>query len=468
MEDDSLVGLVTRKDVDKAIRHGLAHAPVKGFMTRDPVTVDARRRPADAGASARTGRHRTRSRGRGRSARRHRDAQGPPARRARRRLPRPAAAALAHGVDGALPHRRSSLCCPPRPSLRSSSSDRWPTSTALRAHVVGGFVRDMLLGRRNLDMDVVVEGDGVRFAESGGRGHGRTCEGPPPLRDRGARPVAHAARRHHERAHRVLHASGRAADRRAFVAPAGPLQARLHAQRDGCVHQPGVLRRDRRPVRRAERPRTRRLARACTRCRSSKTPRACCVRRASSGATASRSIRRPRNSRVARSTWACSRRSPAPGSARRCSTSSTRTAPSSVFERLVDLGALDVLLAAGRRECRGRFGVSRPPSRPTEDSPPCYARPPRRRVVLVAALASAARQDRGRALAQALPFRARVRRAGDRGRDTRGDDARGAEEPAQDTRQPALQSARARPERDRRRDVGAGHTISRGSGSSGS
>jgi tRNA nucleotidyltransferase (CCA-adding enzyme) len=34
----------------------------------------------------------------------------------------------------------------------------------LRAHAVGGFVRDMLLGRRNLDIDVVVEGDGVAFA----------------------------------------------------------------------------------------------------------------------------------------------------------------------------------------------------------------------------------------------------------------------------------------------------------------
>jgi tRNA nucleotidyltransferase (CCA-adding enzyme) len=35
----------------------------------------------------------------------------------------------------------------------------------VRAHVVGGFVRDMLLGRPNLDVDVVVEGDGVAFAE---------------------------------------------------------------------------------------------------------------------------------------------------------------------------------------------------------------------------------------------------------------------------------------------------------------
>jgi tRNA nucleotidyltransferase (CCA-adding enzyme) len=35
----------------------------------------------------------------------------------------------------------------------------------VRAHVVGGFVRDMLLARPNLDVDVVVEGDGVEFAE---------------------------------------------------------------------------------------------------------------------------------------------------------------------------------------------------------------------------------------------------------------------------------------------------------------
>jgi tRNA nucleotidyltransferase (CCA-adding enzyme) len=36
----------------------------------------------------------------------------------------------------------------------------------VRVHVVGGFVRDMLLGRPNLDIDVVVEGDGVAFGEA--------------------------------------------------------------------------------------------------------------------------------------------------------------------------------------------------------------------------------------------------------------------------------------------------------------
>ena len=36
----------------------------------------------------------------------------------------------------------------------------------MRAHVVGGFVRDMILGKRNLDVDVVIEGDGVAFADA--------------------------------------------------------------------------------------------------------------------------------------------------------------------------------------------------------------------------------------------------------------------------------------------------------------
>lgn len=35
-----------------------------------------------------------------------------------------------------------------------------------KAYVVGGFVRDLLLGVENLDMDVVVEGDGIEFAQN--------------------------------------------------------------------------------------------------------------------------------------------------------------------------------------------------------------------------------------------------------------------------------------------------------------
>lgn len=41
-----------------------------------------------------------------------------------------------------------------------------------RAYLVGGFVRDLLLGRENLDVDVVVEGDGLAFAKALGERFG--------------------------------------------------------------------------------------------------------------------------------------------------------------------------------------------------------------------------------------------------------------------------------------------------------
>ncbi|SHI16791.1 CBS domain-containing protein [Desulfosporosinus lacus] len=40
-EDKNLVGIISRRDVDKAIKHGLQHAPVKGFMTTKVATVEA-------------------------------------------------------------------------------------------------------------------------------------------------------------------------------------------------------------------------------------------------------------------------------------------------------------------------------------------------------------------------------------------------------------------------------------------
>ncbi|MBM3246699.1 MAG: CCA tRNA nucleotidyltransferase [Candidatus Omnitrophica bacterium] len=35
----------------------------------------------------------------------------------------------------------------------------------MRAYLVGGFARDLILGVKNLDLDIVVEGDGIKFAE---------------------------------------------------------------------------------------------------------------------------------------------------------------------------------------------------------------------------------------------------------------------------------------------------------------
>ncbi len=39
VEDGVLVGIISRRDIDKALQHSLTHAPVKGYMSRNVVTV---------------------------------------------------------------------------------------------------------------------------------------------------------------------------------------------------------------------------------------------------------------------------------------------------------------------------------------------------------------------------------------------------------------------------------------------
>lgn len=160
----SLAGLVTRKDVDKAMRHQLAHAPVKGFMARDVTVVppetdllELERLMAGQGIGRIpvvedhrllgivTRKDLLRSE--------HGDEY------LDRRMPHGSAQATARflqSIDSLLPDDA-------REALHTMG--RLAEESDLRAHVVGGFVRDMLLGRRNLDIDVVVEGDGVAFAE---------------------------------------------------------------------------------------------------------------------------------------------------------------------------------------------------------------------------------------------------------------------------------------------------------------
>jgi tRNA nucleotidyltransferase (CCA-adding enzyme) len=164
VEDGRLVGLVTRKDVDKAVRHGLDHAPVTGFMARDPITVSPE---TDVDELERL-----------------------LVRSGIGRIPVVKDGALVgivtrkdllraqHGasyLDRRISEQRSeaarrfiasmdALPAEAREAVRTIGM--LADEHGLRAHAVGGFVRDMLLGVPNLDVDIVIEGDGLGFAQS--------------------------------------------------------------------------------------------------------------------------------------------------------------------------------------------------------------------------------------------------------------------------------------------------------------
>ncbi|HEY3281732.1 MAG TPA: CBS domain-containing protein [Armatimonadota bacterium] len=154
MDGDHLVGVITRRDVDKARHHRLTHAPAKGFMTRPPVTAvestplsDLMQLMLDQGVGrlpilregSLVG---VVTRGDLLMALHGRSYAEP-------------AASLAERMEEELPERVTRLLH----TLGEEAGD-----VGVHAYLVGGFVRDLLLGIRNLDVDVVVEGEAALFA----------------------------------------------------------------------------------------------------------------------------------------------------------------------------------------------------------------------------------------------------------------------------------------------------------------
>jgi tRNA nucleotidyltransferase (CCA-adding enzyme) len=155
LDDGRLVGAVSREDLDKAIAHGLSHAPVKGIMSSRVVTVEAAAPLAEvqeALATSQDGR----------------------------------VAVLAGGeVAGVVTRSDLLRALGERPEAEAESHaslagelsalvDLSPVFEAVAAasepydgvYLVGGTVRDILLGEPNFDVDIAVEGDAIALARS--------------------------------------------------------------------------------------------------------------------------------------------------------------------------------------------------------------------------------------------------------------------------------------------------------------
>src|ERR687892_29997 len=164
-EGDRLAGVVAREDLDKAIGHGLAHAPVKGIMSSRVATAAEDAPLADL----------------------HGLLSGAPGGRV--------AVLRNEHVVGVVTRsdvlRGLGALGAEEPEEAPSLSDELarlerlrPAFEAIAAvgegydgiFLVGGTVRDILLGERSFDVDIAVEGDAIAFAEAvaealGGRAH---------------------------------------------------------------------------------------------------------------------------------------------------------------------------------------------------------------------------------------------------------------------------------------------------------
>ncbi len=155
VEDGRLVGAVGREDLDKAIAHGLSHAPVKGIMSSRVVSVQAEAALAevqDALAGSTDGRVAvleddhlvgvvTRS-------------------DVLRALGEQPAAEVE--VEASLAAELGGLESLQR-TFEAISAVSEPYDGV---YLVGGTVRDILLGEPNFDVDVAVEGDAIELARS--------------------------------------------------------------------------------------------------------------------------------------------------------------------------------------------------------------------------------------------------------------------------------------------------------------
>src|SRR3989442_5091019 len=170
-ETGHLPGTVSREDLDRAVRHGLSHARVKGVMSSGVPVIGANATLGELRELLATGQ----------AGRLVVVGDGPY--RSEARVPVDVAEGVVTRGDllRAL-HEPESLERPlPDPEATAAVRERLGRITRLRevlpavqraaaahdpVYLVGGAVRDVLLGEQSLDLDLMVEGDALAFARA--------------------------------------------------------------------------------------------------------------------------------------------------------------------------------------------------------------------------------------------------------------------------------------------------------------
>ncbi len=165
-EGGTLTGIISRKDLDKAAHHGLGHAPVKGFMTRNLVSV----RPSSSIQEVQSlmleyavGRIPVLEDGTIQGIVTRKDVlralHGREYLRGFSQAGRPTSRYTKSEIAGMMEE-----LLPREAQLLLKTVSREAEKEGFNVFLVGGFVRDLLLREPNLDLDLVVEGDGISLA----------------------------------------------------------------------------------------------------------------------------------------------------------------------------------------------------------------------------------------------------------------------------------------------------------------